>query len=389
MLVQFGAGNIGRSFIGQLFSRGGYEVVFVDINKPVIDAMNERREYRLIVKRNEIPDETVLIKNVRGILASDADAVAEALSHARIAATAVGQNALTHILPTIAKGLVLRMERNGGPLDIILAENIRNGAAFVRKSLAAMLPSSFDLDSIGLVETSIGKMVPLMREEDMRVDPLWVFAEEYNNLIVDTRAFRNPIPDIPGIAPKENMAAYVDRKLFIHNLGHAAAAYAGFAEDPSRTLIWQVLELPNVATHVRSAMQESAQALMKEYPGEFTEKALADHIDDLIMRFRNKALGDTVFRVGRDLKRKLGKDDRLIGALLLAVKHNIDCPATIKTVHDAMRFRAKDERGEFFPADKVIIENEFPKGIRSVLMSMSGLSEADKNEKRVLDLAEK
>ncbi|MBA7563374.1 Mannitol-1-phosphate 5-dehydrogenase [subsurface metagenome] len=32
-MIQFGAGNIGRSFIGQLFSRSGYEVVFVDINK--------------------------------------------------------------------------------------------------------------------------------------------------------------------------------------------------------------------------------------------------------------------------------------------------------------------------------------------------------------------
>jgi len=28
--VQFGAGNIGRSFIGQLFSRAGYEVIFIE-----------------------------------------------------------------------------------------------------------------------------------------------------------------------------------------------------------------------------------------------------------------------------------------------------------------------------------------------------------------------
>ena len=29
--VMFGAGNIGRGFIGQLFSESGYEVVFVDV----------------------------------------------------------------------------------------------------------------------------------------------------------------------------------------------------------------------------------------------------------------------------------------------------------------------------------------------------------------------
>lgn len=385
-LVQFGAGNIGRSFIGQLFSRAGYEVIFVDINKTVIDAMNAHREYRLIIKRNDMADETVLIKNVRGILASDADSVAEALSRARIAATAVGQNALTHILPLIAKGLVRRQKAGGGALDIILAENIRNGAAFVRKNLAAALPADHDLESIGLVETSIGKMVPIMRDEDMRIDPLWVFAEAYNNLIVDKCAFRNPIPDIPGIAPKENMAAYVDRKLFIHNLGHAAAAYAGFAADPSRMLIWQVLELPDVAAHVRDVMQESAQALIKEYPGEFTDTSLNDHINDLITRFRNKALGDTVFRVGRDLARKLGKNDRIIGAIILAAKHGIACDAIVKTVHDAIRFRAADEHGELFAQDKVIIEAEFPKGVRSVLTSVCGLSEKDAIERTVMDM---
>ena len=35
-LVLFGAGKIGRSFIGQVFSRSGYEVVFIDINQEII-----------------------------------------------------------------------------------------------------------------------------------------------------------------------------------------------------------------------------------------------------------------------------------------------------------------------------------------------------------------
>ena len=32
-ILIFGAGKIGRSFIGQLFSRAGYELVFIDANK--------------------------------------------------------------------------------------------------------------------------------------------------------------------------------------------------------------------------------------------------------------------------------------------------------------------------------------------------------------------
>ena len=34
--VMYGAGNIGRGFIGQLFSQSGYSVSFIDVNKEII-----------------------------------------------------------------------------------------------------------------------------------------------------------------------------------------------------------------------------------------------------------------------------------------------------------------------------------------------------------------
>lgn len=52
-LVLFGAGKIGRSFIGQLFSASDYEVVFIDINPVVIDQLNQRRSYQVVIKNNE------------------------------------------------------------------------------------------------------------------------------------------------------------------------------------------------------------------------------------------------------------------------------------------------------------------------------------------------
>ena len=41
--VQFGAGNIGRGFTGQLFSESGFEVVFVDVVQSLVDLLNERK----------------------------------------------------------------------------------------------------------------------------------------------------------------------------------------------------------------------------------------------------------------------------------------------------------------------------------------------------------
>jgi mannitol-1-phosphate 5-dehydrogenase len=86
-LVLFGAGKIGRSFVGQLFSRSSYEVVFVDILKPVIEALNKRGIYNVIIKGDK--EEAIKVTNVRGVLATDKEKVVEEVSTANIVATSV------------------------------------------------------------------------------------------------------------------------------------------------------------------------------------------------------------------------------------------------------------------------------------------------------------
>ena len=386
-LVLFGAGNIGRSFIGQLFSRGGYEVVFVDINPTILDALNRNRQYRVIIKRNEQADETILVEDVRAVNGQDIEQVSREIVNASIIATAVGKGVLPHIIPSIAKGLLLRFEERGGvPLDIIMAENFRNVADFAREELKKHLPGDYDLSAlVGLVETSIGKMVPIMRDEDIAKDPSWVFAEEYNQLILDKQAFKNPIPDIHGIAPKENMKAYVDRKLFIHNLGHAATAYFGYQQNPDFEYIYEALAIPEIFQKVQSCMQQSAIALNKAYPHDLAMPDLLEHIEDLLYRFQNKALGDTIFRVGRDLPRKLDKDDRLVGALLLAHTHQCSCELIADAVLAACEFRAKDEHQRLFPADQRFAEEDYPKGPEHILAKVCRLSRENPLEAGIMD----
>jgi len=43
--IQFGAGNIGRGFIGLVLEQAGYHVVFADINQQMIDRLNTDKEY--------------------------------------------------------------------------------------------------------------------------------------------------------------------------------------------------------------------------------------------------------------------------------------------------------------------------------------------------------
>jgi len=378
-LVLFGAGKIGRSFIGQLFSRSGFEVVFVDINKVLIDELNRRRQYDVIIKSEK--DKKITVLNVRGVYATDINMVYDEIADALIVCVSVGLRGLPDVMKVLAKGLLMRYEaRNNVPVDIIIAENMRNAANYFHEQLARLLPGYYPIDRlVGLIETSIGKMVPIMPQKDIEEDMLRVYAEPYNTLILDKKAFKNSIPDVEGLDPKDNMKAWTDRKLFIHNLGHASVAYYGFIYDKNLTYTWQALDVPEIYKFVRNTMLQAADILMAAWSGEFSMGSLSEHIDDLLYRFRNKALGDTIYRVGCDLKRKLGPDDRIVGAIRMARSVNMPYDRILKVLLSACHFRATDENGRISTEDTEFIRL-YEEGIRNVLVKLCGfIEEVDKD----------
>jgi len=384
--VQFGAGNIGRSFIGRLFAEAGYEVVFIDVDARLVALLNERRSYPVVVKQNDRPDEVRLIRGVRAVDGRDREAVIDILTRADGVATSVGQRALQSIMPLLAAALEARKAIAAPPLDLIIAENLRAGAAWFRQNLGPLLPDGFDLDGqLGLVETSIGKMVPIMSQEALAEDPLQLFAEPYDTLIVDRLGFRREVPALAGLKPVNNIAAWVDRKLFLHNMSHAALAYLGYQADPALTYCWQAMELPAVVDAVRAALLQSAAALTRAYPDDLPEDELAAHADDLLNRYRNRALGDTLHRVGRDLGRKLARDDRMIGACLLAARYGLPFDGLVPPIRAALKFAAPDERGNVGESDQRILQAVAARGPRAVLAELAGLDTAQAMDRRVLD----
>jgi len=370
-LVLFGAGKIGRSFIGQLFSTGGYEVVFIDTRKDIIEALNHRGHYKVIIKSEK--EEILNITNVRGVYAGDKQEVTNEIATASLLAVSVGLEGLDRIFPLLAEGLIKRQANDKtSALDIIIAENMRDADSYFEKNLKKQLPAEYPFDRlVGLVETSIGKMVPIMQKKDLQEDILQVFAEPYNTLILNKKGFKNPIPAINGLSPKENMKAWVDRKLFIHNLGHSAAAYLGYVYNPGFIYMHEVLAVSELYEKVRETMLQSADILLKKYPGEFTTVQLEEHIDDLLLRFKNISLGDTVFRVGCDLLRKLGPQDRLAGAIKSALELKLGYNKILFALVCGCHFRAKDEDGRMFSGDFEFIRL-YRKGIQTILTDLCG-----------------
>ena len=353
LFLQFGAGNIGRSLAGAVFSRAGYDVVFADAADVLVDALRERGEYKVVVKGDLPPGRAAeeIIKPVSAFNnVKDPAALEDAVLRADLIGTAVGANVLPHVMKAIAPILAKR-ER---PVSIILCENLHGVDKIARQYLEANAPEGFVIDGrVGLVATSIGKMVPVMPAEVRARDPIEVWGEAYDKIIADRNAFVGPVPEVAGLELHGNFAAYVDRKLYIHNLGHAVCACLG--AQRGYKLICDAIEDPEVLGITRAAMMSTAMALMKRYPGEFTEESQTEHVEDLLRRFRNRALGDTVFRVGRDLNRKLADGDRFIGGLRLVKEAGGDTVPICKGIAAALKFNATDDQGNPYPTDGIVL----------------------------------
>ncbi|MEA2062698.1 MAG: mannitol-1-phosphate 5-dehydrogenase [Gemmatimonadota bacterium] len=371
-LIQFGAGNIGRSFVGQLFSAAGYEVVFVDVDKALVRALNRQRAYRVEIRDSE--NRTIKVGNVRAVNAADIQTVVRETASASVCATAVGPMVLPRLFPALAGAIELRYGQGGGPLDIILCENLRNAAGIARQGISDLLPPGFPVDScLGLVETSIGKMVPIIPAGVREKDPLTVYAEAYNTLILDRRGFINKVPGVEGLDAKENMKAYVDRKSFIHNLGHAALAYYSYLVAPETVYTYQAVEDAQIRSWVKQAMDESGRLLIGMYPEEFNGRNQQAHIEDLLNRFGNRALGDTIHRVGRDLMRKLSSRDRVAGPLLEGWKRGHVAPWTAHALACGLFFQAPGPEGLPFPEDRKVAERAEKESPEVVLTELCGL----------------
>ena len=336
--VMYGAGNIGRGFIGQLFSQSGYETAFIDVAPAVIEQLNTQHEYPVRILYKEGYEES-MVKNVSCVDGKDPEAIADAIAQADVMATAVGVNILKFIFGNIAGGLRKRwQDPNKAPLNIIICENLIGADKYLKDEIGKLLNDEEKKlldEKVGFVEASIGRMVPVQTDEMKGDNPLRVCVESYGILPVDKAAFKGEIPPIKNMVPFTPFEFYIERKLFIHNMGHAFTAYLGSIMGVD--YIWQAIENPYVELLVMRAMQQSAIALATRHNVPYIE--LNDHVEDLLSRFGNRQLGDTVKRVGNDLNRKLKPGDRIIGALNMCVEQGVTPKYICLAAAAAMNFK--------------------------------------------------
>ena len=329
--IQFGAGNIGRGFIGAVLSQAGYRVVFADVVADLLDQINNRKQYTVHVTDTESRD--IVISGISAVHSGSDEAVAE-IAGADIITTAVGLRILKFVAPAIAKGLAARMAAGEEkPLNVIACENGLKATSQLRELTFALLSpevAAWAETHVGWPDAAVDRIVPPVRCEV----PLDVAVEEYFEWDVERSAFVGEIPAIAGMTPVDNLEAYVERKLFTLNTGHATAAYIGKMKGLGT--IGESIADPAVFPVVKAVMQQSGEGLVRKFG--FDHDAHFAYIEKILRRFSNPYLKDDVDRVGREPLRKLAPNDRLILPMLTARGFGLPYDKILLAIGAALHF---------------------------------------------------
>ncbi|MGW6379703.1 mannitol-1-phosphate 5-dehydrogenase [Peribacillus butanolivorans] len=370
-VVHFGAGNIGRGFIGALFSQSGYHVTFVDIADKIIDQLNDKKQYQVKLATDQ--QESVTVENVSGLNSlKQEEEIIKAIKEATYLTTAIGPNILPHIAPLIAKGLTSRVKETDEKLYVIACENQISATDLLEGYILENLDQDTKAnlaDKVSFFNSAVDRIVPIQNNEGS----LDVLVEPYYEWVVETN---ENIPAVEGMTIVKELAPFIERKLFTVNTGHAVIAYLGYLKDNKLT-IDQSLEDEGIVKQVKKTLDETGAYLIKEY--QLNPDEHQQYINKIINRFKNSYLNDSVNRVGRSPLRKLGPNDRLVRPAVEAKKAGLSYTHLAKAIAAALLFNYNEDE-EALRLQAMVKEN----GVPSVLKEVSGLDENSEITKEVV-----
>lgn len=280
-------------------------------------------------------------------VASDRQALVEAVAAAQEIATAVpgvafycnaaGPQTISRLL---AAGLRRKARQAGPPAVIYAAENHNHAAEILQQLVMDEIPPAEQVAIRGLVcfiDTVIGKMSGVVSDsaelQALNLHPMTpgsgraFLVEAFNRILISRIQFADPgfRRGITAFIEKDDLLPFEEAKLYGHNATHALGAYLGALLGAQR--IADLPSIPGLLAFLRRAfIEESGASLIHRYPGLdplFTPDGYAAYADDLLRRMINPCLADTVERVGRDVERKLGWDDRLVGTIRLGLAEGV------------------------------------------------------------------
>jgi mannitol-1-phosphate 5-dehydrogenase len=370
--IQFGAGNIGRGFIGAVLSEAGYHVVFADVNELVVNKINEDGKYTVAIMDTECTEQ--VITNISAV-DSRSPELAKEIAQAQVVTTAVGLGILPRIAGALAAGIAERQAQGVTEyLNVIACENGLRASSQLKEHVYSHLTDeqkAYADEYVAFPDCSVDRIVPPIKSEN----PIDVVVEKFYEWNVERASIKGDL-QMEGMNLADNLIAYIERKLFTLNTGHAITAYLGKLKGLG-TIADSIAD-EEIYTIVKAAMQESGEGLVAKYG--FDHDAHFAYIDKIIGRFRNPHLQDDVTRVGREPLRKLSANDRLIKPTMTAIEHGFATPNLVLGIGAALHYNNHED-----PQSVQLQQAISEVGVAKALEQFSGISADDALAAQILE----
>ena len=307
LAIHFGAGNIGRGFIAPVLQENNYEVVFVDVNKELIEQINLLQRYKVkSISLNASSD--IFVKNISGLLLDDEEFLNEKLAKADLITTSVGPKFVKDIFNLVSSTKTEKIQ------TFIAFENM------YRASTSNSTESG--LSKLVLIDAVVDKIVP-----PQNITSLDVIVEEYGSIILDNNVNTKPLNE-SKIVSYSNYEHEFYKKLWLLNGLHLKLAYFGLSRNIK--YIHEILSNQEGLDFAERAID----SLSKAYSlfSNSTED-LKDFKQTILNRFSMPEIQDEVTRIARNPQIKFSKDERFERPLRLLISADEDVE-TFKSIID-------------------------------------------------------
>ena len=307
LAIHFGAGNIGRGFIAPILQENNYEVVFVDVNKELIEQINLFQGYKVSsISLNSSSD--IFVKNISGLILDDKELVYEKLAQADLITTSVGPRFVKDIFNLISRTKTEKTQA------FIAFENM------YRASSTNSIDSS--LSKLILIDAVVDKIIPPQNKTSLDV-----IVEEYGSIILDKNIEIKPLNESKIVSYRDYEHEFY-KKLWLLNGLHLKLAYFGLSRN-----FKYIHEILNNQEGIEFA-EKALDSLSKAYNlfSKSTED-LKDFKQTILTRFSLPEIQDEVIRIARNPEIKFSKDERFERPLRLLISAN-ESVETFKEIID-------------------------------------------------------
>ena len=359
--LHFGAGNIGRGFIGELLNKSGYHITFVDINKEVVNDLKYRDIYTIKILDENI--EEIELNNFDALnIAEEKEELYKAIGEVELVTTSIGPNVLPIIAKDIAEGLKLKVANNNTKLlDIIACENMIEGSDFLKQEIYKQLTAEeqkFVEAYVGFPNSAVDRIVPAQKHDDV----LLVEVEKFCEWVIEEDKIKvEKNKNIENVHYVKDLNPFIERKLFTVNTGHAALSY--IANYLGIELVSDGAKHTEVRKDFIAVLEETSALLEKKWG--FSKEEMTAYRNKTIKRFENPRIVDNVSRICRTPIRKLGYNERFIKPIRETEELGLSNSALLKACSYILTFKSIEDE-QSLKLEKLIIEKGVVETLREV-----------------------